>query len=153
MSRSDSTDGFSLLEMLVVLAVLSLAAGAAYSGMAWRKPRETLNSLSQKITQAAAAASLRAIMKGETASLEVDVTKRLVSGGHDGDITVPSPFNISLLTGAGLIKQDRLGIIEFYSDGSSSGGEIALEEADGRASSIRIYWLTGAISIRDGIKP
>jgi general secretion pathway protein H len=151
--NSASSDGFSLLEMLVVLAIFSLAAGVAYNGMAWRKPRETLNTLSQKITHASAVASLRAVSKGETASVEIDVAGRRISSGQGGDIFIPEPFKFAVLTGAELIRQGRLGIIEFYSDGTSSGGEIVLEAGSGNTSSIRVYWLTGAITVKSGVKP
>jgi general secretion pathway protein H len=152
MRKSRSSDGYSLLEMLVVLAIFAMAAGVAYYGVSWRKSRETLDTLSQKITHAAAAASLRAISMGETAGIEVDVTSRRLSSGQGSDIIVPQPFKISILTGAGLIRQDRLGIIEFYSDGTSSGGEIVLEEGSGKTSSIRVYWLTGAITVKNGVR-
>ena len=147
--RSSTSDGFSLLEMLVVLAVVSLAAGVAYNAIYLRKPRETLNTLSQKITHSAAAASLRAVSRGEMESVKVDLASRLISNGQGDDIVIPDQFKISLLTGAKLIRQDLLGFIEFYSDGTSSGGEIVLVENSGTSSSIRIYWLTGAISVKD----
>lgn len=149
MMRSSTSDGFSLLEMLVVLAVVSLAAGVAYNAIYLRKPRETLNTLSQKITHSAAAASLRAVSRGEMESVKVDLASRLISNGQGDDIVIPDQFKISLLTGAKLIRQDLLGFIEFYSDGTSSGGEIVLVENSGTSSSIRIYWLTGAISVKD----
>jgi general secretion pathway protein H len=153
MNRPGTSDGFSLLEMLVALAVLSLAAGIAFNGTPWRKPRETLNTLSQKIVHSAAAASLRAISTGETASLKVNIVSRLVSGGLDGGIAVPERFKLSLLTGAELVRQGHIGVIEFYSDGTSSGGEIVLEENSGRSSSVRIYWLTGVISVKRSAAP
>lgn len=153
MKTAGATDGFSLLEMLVVLAIFSMAAGVAYNGLSWRKPRETLNTLSQKIAHAAAAASLRAISGGETASLEIDLANRLISSGQGGDIVVPEPFKISVLTGAELIGQKRAGAVEFYSDGTSSGGEIKLEAGNGATSAVHIYWLTGAITVRSGVRP
>jgi general secretion pathway protein H len=153
MSRPGSSDGFSLLEMLVALAIISLAAGVAYSGTSWRGSRETLITLSQKIAHAAAEATLRAISKGETTNVEVDVVKRLLSNGQDGGIVIPEPFKISVVTGASLIRQDRLGRIEFYADGTSSGGEIVLEEKSGKVKTIRISWLTGAITVQESVTP
>jgi general secretion pathway protein H len=153
MKTGRATDGFTLLEMLVVLAIFSMAAGVAYNGLSWRKPHESLNTLSQKIAHAAAAASLRAISGGETARLEIDLAKRIVSGGQGTGIAVPEPFKISVLTGADPIEQKRAGAVEFYSDGTSSGGEIKLEENGGKTSSIRIYWLTGAIAVKSGARP
>ena len=153
MSKPGSSDGFSLLEMLVVLAIFSLAAGAAYNGMSWRAPRETLSTLSQKITHAGSAASLRAIAKGKTESVEVDVANRLLSSGQGENVVVPERFRISILTGAQLIEQESAGAIEFYGDGTSSGGEIVLLDDGGNASSIRIYWLTGAITVKSSVRP
>jgi general secretion pathway protein H len=154
MNKPSASDGFSLLEMLVMLAIFSLAAGAAYNGVSRQKSRDTLNTLSQKITHAAAAASLRAISKGETASVAVDVASRRISNGQARDeIIVPELFKIAVLTGSELIGQGHLGVIEFYSDGTSSGGEIVLEEGGGKKRSIRVYWLTGAITVTSGVRP
>lgn len=151
MNRRGATEGFSLVEMLVVLAILSLTAAAIYAGSNWRQPRETLGTLSQKIAHAAATASLRALSKGETARIEVNFASRVVSGGQASrEIIVPERFKISVLTGAGLIEQAQAGAIEFYSDGTSSGGEIALQAGDGSASTVRIFWLTGAVTISRG---
>jgi hypothetical protein len=124
--------------------------------LCWRSSRwrETLDTLSQKITHAAAAASLRAISKGETASVEVDVASRRISNGKArDDVIVPELFKIAVLTGSELVRQGHLGVIEFYSDGTSSGGEIVIEGGGGKSRSVRVYWLTGAISLTSGVRP
>ena len=154
MNRLQSTEGFSLLEMLVVLAMISLVAGIVFNGLAWNKPRVNLSVLGQNIIHAAASASLRAVSKGETNRIEVDVINRRITTGSDiDDIIIPASFNIYVRTGAELIEQRSRAAIEFYSDGTSSGGEITVADQKGNRRSVRIYWLTGAITSDNGAGP
>jgi general secretion pathway protein H len=150
MKTPRATDGYSLLEMLAVLAMLALAAALAFGAATSRRPGETVNGLGQKIVRLAAAQSLRAASSGQSAQVKVDVKNRWIAGSGSGpDISIPGRFKLRVLTGAELVEQGNIGTIEFYPDGSSSGGEIALEEDGGATRTVRINWLTGAITLSE----
>jgi general secretion pathway protein H len=152
MKPKHAEDGFSLVEMLVVLAIISLIGFIGFSGFTGKKT-QSLNSITRDIQNLAALTSLHAVSTGTTASLIVDVSNRVVSTEYNQYLIQLSPaFKLNLLTGAELLRQDDTASINFYSDGTSTGGEITIEDANGAKQTVRIFWLTGAIEITGGPK-
>ena len=149
MKANRSSEGFSLLEMLVVLAIISMTATVLFGAAVLHKPSGSINVLGQEILHLVEAQSLRAISMGRTASVEVNMEKRQISApGSRPAIRIPDQIQLVVLTGAELVQQDKTGVIEFYADGSSSGGEITLLNAEGAKRAVRVNWLTGAVSLK-----
>lgn len=149
MKAERSIDGFSMLEMLVTLTMLSILGGLLFATLPASKHHETLNRLSQKVGHMAQETSIRAVTRGETTRIIVDAAKRRIDGSQgQQEVAVPSDFKLVILTGSELVEQGSIGAIEFYEDGTSSGGEIKFEDPSGSSSSVRIDWLTGAVTIR-----
>jgi general secretion pathway protein H len=152
MKPKHAEDGFSLVEMLVVLAIISLIGIAGFSGFTSKKT-QSLSTITRDIQNLAALTSLHAVSTGTTASLIVDVSNRVVSTEYNqGIIQLPPAFKLSLLTGAELVRQDDTASINFYNDGTSTGGEITIEDSNGSKRTVRIFWLTGTIEIIGGPK-
>jgi general secretion pathway protein H len=153
MKPKDAEDGFSLVEMLVVLAIISLIGFIGFSGFTGNKKTQSLSTIARDIQNLAALTSLHAVSTGTTASLIVDVSNRVVSTEYNQNlIQLPPAFKLNLLTGAELLRQDDTASINFYNDGTSTGGEITIEDSNGSKQTIRIFWLTGAIEITGGPK-
>jgi general secretion pathway protein H len=143
-----SDQGFSLAEMLVVLAIISLIGLVGFNGFTRQRNSESLNAVTQKIEHLAALTALRAVSTGTTASVVIDVANGIVSADQSVDpVQVPATFKISVLTGAELVQQNKIASINFYSDGTSTGGQITLEDARGSTGTITILWLTGVIEL------
>ena len=148
MKGERSTDGISLLEMLVTLTMLSILGGLLFAALPGSKHRKTLARLNQEIGQMAQETSMRAVARGETTRIIVDVGKRRIDSSEDREkIDVPGDFKLVVLTGSELVEQGSIAEIEFYGDGTSSGGEIRLQDTSGGSSSVLINWLTGAVAI------
>lgn len=153
MKNDQPNAGFSLVEMLVVLAIISLVGFLGLSRFTGNKKNQSLNSLTRNIQNLAALTSLYAISTGTTASIIVDVSKRAISVGYSQDlIQVPLTFKLNVLTGEELVRQNDIASINFYNDGTSSGGEITIEDDHGSKQTIRVFWLTGVIEIKSGSK-
>jgi general secretion pathway protein H len=149
MKTLGDTDGYSLLEMLVVLSIVSLVSGVLFAYTA--RHRETLDSLGQKTARTAQEASLTALTRAEITRVLVDVSKLTVKSDRSREgIVMPPGVKLAVLTGAELIESTGVGVIEFYDDGTSSGGEITFEDGAGNFVSVRIHWLTGAVAVRKG---
>lgn len=151
MRSGRSNDGFSLAEMLVVLAMVALVGFVGLNGFGGSRNANSLKTITRKVQSLAALTSLRAISTGNTASLIIDVEKGMISGQQNAEaITLPGSYKLTVLTGAELVRQDGVASIDFYNDGASSGGEITIEDTNGSKQTVRIFWLTGIIEIKAG---
>lgn len=129
--------GFTLLEMLVVLAVLSLLAGVTlpylrFSGIDAR-------TAAQDVTAELSLARARALAERRPAALSFDVAQGRF--GLDGVLDHELPKGIHLT--ASLPSGQTNGVV-FFPDGGSTGGRLTLS-GRGRDASIEVDWLAGSI--------
>jgi general secretion pathway protein H len=141
--------GFTLLELIVALAVIGLALALI---VGYRAPWS--RSLSLKGTAATLASELR-LARSEAISRNRAVAFVIELAGHryrvdDGAAhSLPHAMSVALLTVAGERLGDGAGAIRFNPDGSSTGGRITLAEG-GQWIAIGVDWLTGRVSVADG---
>jgi general secretion pathway protein H len=124
--------GFTLIEMVVVLAVLGLVLGILGMQRPMRSARLELEGAARALTGALQLARSRAIAENRSVALTVDH----VSYAWDGGAPHPLPERI--------VARDSA-TIAFAANGSSSGGAIALQAGD-RVAMVTVEWLTGRVS-------
>jgi general secretion pathway protein H len=147
--RTSPSAGFTLIEMIVVLAILGMTLVLI---TAYRSPRS--QTLSTEGTASQLAADLRlarsqAIAGNRPVLVSVDLLGHQYRVGT-GDIRlIPGELRVEILTIANERQSERVADIRFNPDGSSTGGRIVL--ADGhRSIDIGVDWLTGRVSIANG---
>lgn len=124
--------GFTLIEVLVVMAVLGMIAGLiAYRGPP-RSRSLDLQAQTAEVARTLRVARSRAITANRLISVTFDPAARTFS--VDG---AARPFP------TGLANRAR---IQFSPDGSSSGGRVELAAGE-RRQSVSVDWLTGRVSI------
>lgn len=128
-----SEAGFTLLEIIVVMAVLGMIAGLiAYRG----PPRSRgldLQAQAADVARTLRAARIHAITANRPVSIIFDNAARTVS--VDGALhALPAGLAV------------RAGGIRFAPDGSSSGGRVELAAGE-RHRSVSVDWLTGRVRI------
>lgn len=136
--------GFSLLEMLVVFVILGLAMSTLAVTM--RQGRATsMTAMRTEVLTLLATARSKAILESRPASVEIDVrSKTLGLKGAEKNLQLPSAFELSATVGQETIRHGALGAILFLPDGSSSGGQIVLQDtARNQRVTIVTNWLTG----------
>jgi general secretion pathway protein H len=144
----DRCRGFTLIEILVTLAILSFALVLV---VGYKPPWS--RGLGLKATAAEVASGLRlarseAILANRPVTFSLDVAGHHYRVGTGAERTLPSSLSLQLLTVAGENRGSGTGDIRFQPDGSSTGGRISL--ADGqRRMAVGVDWLTGRISIAD----
>lgn len=145
--RKTADDGFTLIEMLVTLLLIALAGTAlSYSVQANRagsNPRD----IARNIAAEARSASMRAVSTGRSAVLHIDMKNRAISVDDDPTgVRIPEGYGFSVKAAEALIDDGNTGNIEFFPDGSSTGGEITVGSNQANQHSVRIFWLTGEIT-------
>jgi general secretion pathway protein H len=125
--------GFTLLEMLVVLAVLALALALVAGGGAPR-PAVQARAAADRVAAALRTARGQAILQDRQVTVALDAPGHALRVGRDAPLRLPPTLD---LTGPPTIR--------FAPDGSSSGGRIVLA-GGGRQIAVTVDWLTGRVS-------
>ncbi len=141
--------GFTLVELLIVLAIMGLVI--AFVPIV---ARETIPSLklrdgAAELADAARAARALAIRENRDGLLILDLQGRHYRIGRTGrERRIADGFQLRLVTAAAERTGDRSGRIRFFSDGSSTGGRITLVAGD-RATDLRVDWFDGGVTVEE----
>ena len=138
-------NGFTLLEMIVVLVVLGLAVGLVLGhGPPHNRALEVPN-VAAGVARALREARGQAVAGNRTVLVAVDLVRHAIA--VDGGRVRPLPAEIGLAL-RGEDAGRRFGAIRFAADGSASGDQIELS-GQSRRVDIGVNWLTGRVQVRD----
>lgn len=142
--RHKSQDGFTLLEMLVILVIVSFVAVISLPYAQKSGEARRLDAAAEIVTAKLREARSLALSSNQKSSLTIDVEKRQLMGpGFRPPYALPAGLLIKVTTAEGQTSEN-IGSISFFPDGGSTGGSIVM--ADGAmARRIAINWLTGAV--------
>jgi general secretion pathway protein H len=128
-------DGYTLLELLVVLGILALIAAGA------------VPVASRAIESAMLSSDTRAVMV-ELRRVENDAvasqTTISLSESPDGGLALSTGENWAVPSGSAVTL--RGGPIDFYPDGTSSGGSLDVGR-DGDKIGVAVAWLSGNVEV------
>ncbi|MEH6516930.1 MAG: prepilin-type N-terminal cleavage/methylation domain-containing protein [Halioglobus sp.] len=138
--------GFTLLELMVVVIVLSLAAGITAANLQRGSAGTQLESEARKLTSLMRLLRVRSMSQGIIFAVEADDE----IGGYrtnPDEKEFPLPEGMSLTCDPeSEVPVINLSGIHFYPDGSSSGGVCQLSIATDERY-IEVSWLTGGVSV------
>lgn len=150
LAASGRENGFTLLELTVVLALLALMIGLVLPGLQRNVARERDRANLRQLTADLRLARSRAATSGKRV--------RLFVNRDTGKYWLEGTNRQGVLTGirlgdTRLVWQDRTrrqGYIAFYGDGSSSGGKLALKDSSGRRYDLEVEIITGRVTLKTG---
>jgi general secretion pathway protein H len=145
--RSGSEAGFTLLEVVCVLAIVGLLAAVLLPNL----PRQTSGPrLEAYAIEAAAllkADRSAAIRRGSEVETRVDAPARSLRSGASGQsVRFPEDVRFETLLPRSCDNRPAFATISFFASGMSCGGVITLSRLDA-GYEIRVNWLTGRIEI------
>jgi general secretion pathway protein H len=144
--------GFTLLELMAVLALLGLLLGLVLPGLLRSWERESSRATLREFTTTLRTARSEAVNRG----LQVRLFLNLKTGHYRlGGTTREGALKGVSLTDARLVWQNpekSQGYIAFYGDGSSSGGTLALVEPTGRRYLLEVEPITGKVTLKSPVK-
>jgi general secretion pathway protein H len=144
-----SRSGFTLVELLVVLALMAIIAAVAIPILGPGVSTTELKSSARKV-----AAGLRMAREGAVATrsdtrLVLDLEHRTFQVERDAHVyALPRALELKLFTAQNDIISENVGAIRFYPDGGSTGGRVTLAAGE-RKLEVDVDWLTGRVAILD----
>ena len=138
--------GFTLFEVLVVVALMAIIASLT-APMVVR----AISGAEAQVSARHVAAMLRktraqAIVENRDLVVHVDVDDRSIRLGDEAPEILPGNVNLRVYSARSEQQDEARAGIRFFPDGSSTGGEIVLQDAKS-VYHVRVEWLTGQVAI------
>jgi general secretion pathway protein H len=139
-------EGYTLIEMIVVLGVLALILSTTLSlnfrGSESRKLQEQAREISMMLK----AARTEAVIKNAETGVEADLSTNVISiHGKSERLIIDKRLRLKLLTARQEVMGDK-GSIRFFPNGTSTGGVVMLQSGE-RSAAVHVDWLTAKISL------
>lgn len=134
--------GFTLIETIVVLAIIGVVAGTATQLLRPPSDRLRLERSARAVCATLRATRARAIATNSETTFTVDIFNKTYASPASGGGRLPADAAITFDIANTQRLSPVLGGITFFPDGTSTGGDIVLKLPDTRAI-IDVNWLTG----------
>lgn len=140
--------GFTLVEILVVLTLL-VTLSAILAPVLLPSPARVLRTAASEVATGLRETRRLARAEQQRRRFTIDTEqRRFGTDGRGQGRRLPDDVDVALTTARSLLVSDSRGGIDFYPDGSSTGGRVALS-ADGRRLHVDIEWLTGRVRVAE----
>src|ERR1700747_3765521 len=138
-----SERGFTLLEMVCVIAIVAMLAAVLLPFVPRNTSRARLEAYALEAATLLKADRNAAIRGGADVATLVDAPSRAIrSGATAQTLRIPEDVRFEALLPQRCRQRAALSTIRFFADGMSCGGAIALTRLDS-SYEIRVNWLTG----------
>jgi general secretion pathway protein H len=146
--QSGADSGVTLVEVLVVMAILALIAAIAMPSARLPSRGAPLALVAVDIAAKLRAARALAIAENREIAFALDMQARTYAvegtGRPEG---LPPGADLSVTTARQLVRDSDEARLVFFADGTSSGGTVRLSH-DGRSIAITVAWLTGVVALK-----
>ncbi len=144
-------NGFTLVELLVVLLILGLLLALAPMAFHRAMPSLELRTTTREVAGALRSTRGAAIRDNRDAAFTLDVEEGWYRRDSQADAREIHPdIDLKLLTATTEVDSEGVGRIRFFPDGTSTGGQITLAR-DGNTYYILVDWLSGRVEITDKV--
>ena len=141
--------GVTLIEILVVLAILGLMAALVMPMLGPGVSNSELKSAARQVASGLRLARSEAMASRSERFLTLDLEGRRFMAGSDTHAhALPKDVEMKLFTAQNDLVDDKVGAIRFYPDGGSNGGRVTIASGE-RKFEVDVDWLTGRIAILD----
>ena len=146
-----STRGFTLLEILVVMVIAGLMIALVPPLFSGAVSGTKLKASARDLAVVLRETRSQAIMRNSEQLVHLDLETAHYRVGNAKPQTLPGEvvMAVELITGANVEKMAQH-VVRFFPDGSTSGELITLSGGK-RAYHLQLNWLTGSITITEGL--
>jgi general secretion pathway protein H len=142
--------GFTLLELLVVLAIIGFVVALVPGFVLRSQPGLDVDVAARAIADGLRRTRSEAVLRNRPQTFALDVDARVFRAADGTPVRIDDGIALTFRTARSQLLGDRIGQIRFFPDGSSTGGLIGLAQG-GVQAAVRSDWLTGLVSI-DGAR-
>ena len=147
--NSPPARGVTLLELLIVLAIIALVTGIVLPMFGGPVSTSELRASARQLAAGLRLARSEAVSERRETFLVLDVAgKRFKVDQDPREHKLPSGIDLKLFTAQNDLVDATTGAIRFFPDGGSNGGRITLA-AGTRKYEVDVDWLTGRVAILD----
>jgi general secretion pathway protein H len=139
--------GFTLLELLVVLAIIGVVLVLVPGFLLRSQPGLDVEVAARAIADALRETRAEAMQRNREQLFALDVEERLFrAGAEQAPVQIDRAIEVTFETARQEQASETMGQIRFFADGSSTGGRIGLRRDD-RQAAVAVDWLTGLVSV------
>ncbi|TGD74107.1 type II secretion system protein [Mangrovimicrobium sediminis] len=135
--------GFTLVELVIAMAIAGLLIAVTVPGSRKLYQSMQYNQSVRGVLGLLHEARRKALDSGKPQDVELD-TEALQITLNDKTRQLPEGFQLSVSTASEMNRQN-LGVIRFYPEGSSTGGDLEIVSPTGRGVHITVDWLMGGV--------
>lgn len=143
--------GFTLFELLVVMAIIGLVVALVPGFMLRSQPRLDVSVAARAIADGLRRTRSDAVFSNRQRVFALDVGEHVFRAGDATPVRIDPGIALSFRTARTELEGERIGQIRYFPDGSSTGGQISLAR-EGWHADVRSDWLTGLVSV-DVVSP
>ncbi len=148
-SISKTQQGFTLLELIIVLVVSVLGFAVIGSNISSGNQSTRLQAAARDIASALRYAHGQALMTRQPVSVSVNLDENSYRiSNRDKVYQLDEQIEVSVVVAEEEMTEGQAAGIRFFADGSSTGGRITLEWGK-QLRRIDVNWITGAVKISD----
>ena len=137
--------GFTLIEMLVVIAILAAASAILVARGPARSPGLEARAAASDLAQTLRLGRSRAIAADRPVSVVLDLATHAMTLDRAPRPALPGSVGLAAVMADGSVVR-RQAVFVFAPDGSASGGQVLLD-VGGRRLTVAVDWLTGRVGV------
>ncbi|MGZ8136444.1 MAG: GspH/FimT family pseudopilin [Methylococcaceae bacterium] len=149
MSRRLRQQGFTLIELIVVLVIMVLGFSAIAINISSGNASTEVTAAAREIVSALRYARGQALISHQEITVTFDLAENSYTLSNRSEIyPISKAIDITVVTAQSELTGQEQGNIRFFPDGSCTGGRVTVER-DNTVRQIDINWLTGQVEIEN----
>lgn len=141
--------GFTLLELVVVMALALILVALVPPMISAAIPGVELKAAARRVAAGLKLTREEAIRRGTAVAFTMDVEERVFKIDGPFPVTqLPESLDLKLLAAESEMRDDGIGAVRFFPDGSSTGGRVILSR-EARGFQVGVEWLTGRVVLAE----